>query len=191
MTKELPDIADIEVKKVKSTLTQEDINELFEYKDGDLYWKIDIYSGKNYKRRHVKIGDKVGCIAINTAGLYYKNFYYNKKNYKTSRIIFLMFYGYLPEKITYKDGNTLNTRIENLLETNSSQIQYRKNKLSNNKSGYKGVVFYKKFNKHRAYIRKNNKLVYVGSYNTAEEASKAYSIARDKYYGEFISKCNN
>lgn len=46
MQENLPDIQDREVKKVDSILTQEDVNELFEYRDGELYWKIDIYIGK-------------------------------------------------------------------------------------------------------------------------------------------------
>jgi hypothetical protein len=185
--KELPDIPDKEIKKVKSILTQEDINEIFEYKDGDLYWKIDIYSGKNYKRCNVKIGDKVGC--IDKKG--YKVFNYDGKQYKISRVIFLIHNGYLPEKIVYKDSNILNTRIENLLEANSSQIFYRKNEYLHNKTGYRGVSFNNKKNKYRVYFRKNNKRVYLGVYNTTEEANKVYKIAREKYFGEFLNKCTN
>jgi uncharacterized protein (DUF2147 family) len=44
----------------------------------------------------------------------------------------------------YKDNNTLNTRIENLLEANLSQVFYRKNKYSHNKTGYRGVCFCKR-----------------------------------------------
>ena len=189
--KELPDISDIKVKKVKSILTQEDVNELFEYKDGDLYWKIDIYSGINHKIPHIKIGDKTGCIAKNTGGNYYKQLCYNGKIYKTARLIFLMHNGYLPEKIIYKDGNTLNTRIKNLLEANSSQTLCRTNKYSTNKTGYRGVFFDKKIKKYKVYITKNNKQLYLGSYNILEEASKIYEIARKKYYGDFINKCTN
>ena len=57
--KKLPDIPDKEVKKVKTTLTQEDVKELFEYKDGDLYWKNDISTGKYIK---IKAGTKAGSI---------------------------------------------------------------------------------------------------------------------------------
>ena len=61
MNKELVDIPDIPIKKVNSQLSKEDINKLFEYEDGDLYWKIDIYSGKNYIRKHVKKGQNLNC----------------------------------------------------------------------------------------------------------------------------------
>jgi len=189
--KELPDIPDKEVKKVKSILTQEDVNKLFEYKDGDLYWKIDIYSGKNYIRKHVKKGDKVGCISKTTSGIYYKKVFYNKKTYQISRIIFLIHNGYLPEKIIYKDNNTLNTRIENLLEANLSQVFYRKNKYSHNKTGYRGVCFCKRTNKYRVVIRKNNIRIFLGNYETLEEASGAYNIAKEKYHGELIKRCKN
>jgi len=189
--KELPDIPDKEVKKVKSILTQEEVNELFEYRDGDLYWKIDIYSGKNYKRCNIKTGDKVGCLEQNGKGIYYKVFSYGGKQYKTSRVIFLMFNGYLPEKVIYKDGNTLNTKVENLLEANSSQIFYRKIEYLHNKTGYRGVSFNNKKDKYRVFFRKNNERIYLGTYSTIEEANKVYLELKKRYYGEFLKRCEN
>ena len=44
-----------------------------------------------------------------------------------------MFYGYMPEKVTFKDGNSLNTRIDNLLEANNSEVQYRRDKIIKNR----------------------------------------------------------
>jgi len=192
LKKELPDIPDKEVKKVKSILTQEDVNELFEYRDGDLYWKIDIYVRDCHKKPRIKIGDKAGSLNYNPKSkIYYKQLVYNKNNYLTSRLIFLMFNGYLPQCVTYKDGDTLNTRIENLLEANTSQTSYRKKNSSTNKTGYKGVSFYRRNKKYKAYITKNNKKLYLGSYDTAEEANKVYLEAKEKYYGDFINKCTN
>lgn len=47
----------------------------------------------------------------------------------------------------------------------------------NNKSGYRGVYFYKRDNIWAANIRVNNKAVYLGRFKTAFEGAKAY----DKY----------
>jgi hypothetical protein len=188
--KELPDIPDKEVKNVKSILTQEDVNELFEYRDGGLYWKIDIYTGKNYKICNVKIGDKAGCV-WQTKGNYYETIRYKRKLYFTSRLVFLMFNGYLPERVVFKDGNTLNTRIENLLEANFSQVQYRTKLNSKNKTGYKGVFFNKQLNKYLVYISKNLKWIYLGYADTAEEVNKFYLEAREKYHGDFLKRCEN
>ena len=190
MRENLPDIQDKEVKKVDSILTQEDVNELFEYRDGELYWKIDIYTGKNNSVHKIKIGDKAGCIAYikhKTREYPTKCIKYQNKRYITARIIFLMFNGYLPECVVYKDGNKLNTRIDNLIEANCSQIQYRRV----TKTKYKGVAFYKYTNKYISQIRKNHKLVNLGYYGTPEEAHKAYLEAKEKYYGKFLKKCES
>lgn len=186
--RELPDIPDKEVKIVKPILTQEAVKELFEYRDGDLYWKIDIYTRKHKKIYQIKIGDKAGTIRSEHF-ISYKVVTYQYKKYKISRLIFLMFYGYLPQYVVYKDGNTLNTRIENLLEANASQVSVRKKLPKTNITGYRGVHFNKCNNKYQASIGINNKTVQLGYYNTAEEASKAYEEAKLKYYGTFLDKC--
>lgn len=195
MQENLPDIQDKEIKKVDFILTQEDVNELFEYRDGELYWKIDIYTGKNNSVHKIKIGDKAGCIVYIKNKKYpnteypSKHIRYQGKNYITSRIIFLMFNGYLPECISFKDGNSLNTRIENLIESNNSQINYKSKIFITNKTGYKGVHFYKRNKKYCAMITKNYKTINLGYYDTPEEAHKAYLKAKEKYHGEFLKKC--
>jgi hypothetical protein len=171
-------------------LTQEDVKELFEYRDGDLYWKIDIYAGKNKEFCKVKVGDKAGSVHISRHyKTSYKQVVYQKRNYKVARIIFLMFYGYWPRNVTYKDKDTLNTRIENLIEANSSELQCRSRKASNNKTGNKGINFDKRAKKYRCQIVFNNKKTYLGLYDTVEEASKVYEEAKEKYHGKFLSKC--
>ena len=45
-----------------------------------------------------------------------------KKRYYSARLIFLMHHGYLPDFIDYVDGNTLNTKIENLSAAQHSQV---------------------------------------------------------------------
>lgn len=180
--RELPDIPDKEVKIVKSILTQEDVKELFEYRDGDLYWKIN--------KRKIKAGTKAGCLNFNKkSNKCYKVLVYQRKLYAIARLIFLMFKGYLPENIIYKDGNTLNTKIENLLEANKSQVQHRAKIPTTNRSGYKGVSFEKRRNKYVSAIKVNNNRITIGYYDTREEASKAYGEAKLNYYGTFLDKC--
>jgi hypothetical protein len=189
---DLPNIEDKEIKIIKPILTQEDVKELFEYKDGDLYWKINIFAGKDNRIHRIKAGDKAGCIYYKLNNkVFYKQVRYKKRAYKISRIIFLMFYGYLPEYIIHKDGDSLNTRIENLLEANSSQIHFKNKFSKRNTTGYTGVSFSKRDKKYISSIRVNNKRVNLGVYNTAEEATKIYEIAKEKYHGDFINKCTN
>lgn len=180
--REVPDIPDREVKIVKPILTQEDVKEIFEYRDGDLYWKIDVYrGGERNKSILIKSGSKAGSISyVRKYAIPYKIVKYKGEIYYISRLIFLMFKGYLPECVTYKDGNYLNTKIENLIEANKSEIKYRQKLPANNISHIKGVLFDKKQNKYKAQITKNSKKIYLGYYNTKEEAEKAYLEARNK-----------
>ena len=189
--KNILSISDKEIKKVKIKLTKENVNNLFEYRDGDLYWKIDSAS------RRTKKGDIAGCIHNKTGKnkcYKVKVVTYNNCQYPLSRIIFLMFYGYMPEKVTFKDGNSLNTRIDNLLEANNSEVQYRRDKIIKNRkfsSNYKGVTFNKAAGKYKTGISKNNIFLHLGYFNTQEEAYEAYLEAKGKLHGKFLSKCNN
>ena len=166
-----------EVKKVKSTLTQAKVKRLFEYRDGELYWKVNV----SYK---VRKGDKAGY-AWSYDGYTYKSVSYKSRCYTISRLIFLMFYGYMPEYVTYIDGNSLNTRIENLRAATHSQIMTCRGIRKNNTSGFKGVKYSKNDHKWIAAISKNKKYYHLGSFDAPEEAYKAYCKAAKKLHGEF------
>lgn len=151
-----------------------------------------IFIGKLMLVKKVRKGCKAGSLAYQ--GRYqapYIRIYYNKQFYLLSRLIFLMFYGYLPECVTFKDKNTLNTRIENLLEANKSEITYRRRIPSHNKTGVKGVYFNKKSNKYVAQITKNQRVIYIGRYNKKEDAERFYLEEKEKYHGEFLNKCKS
>ncbi|HAR7072747.1 TPA: AP2 domain-containing protein [Staphylococcus aureus] len=50
-----------------------------------------------------------------------------------------------------------------------------------NKTGYTGVTFKPKINKYQAQLYKNKKFIYLGVYETAEEAYLAYKKAKNEY----------
>ena len=73
----------------------------------------------------------------------------------------------------------------NLRIVTSSQNHFNSTLNSKNKSGYKGVVFDKARNQWRAYININYKQIYLGRYNSEDDAIKSRKEAEEKYFGEY------
>lgn len=163
-----------EVKKVKSRLTQAKVKRLFEYRDGELYWRVDNVKAKKGSKVFSLIGSKG-----------YKYLRIDTISYQYGRIVFLMFHGYLPYVVSYIDKNKNNTRIENLRAATTSQVHCYRGKRKNNTSGYKGVCLYKRTGKYIAKIKKLGKCYHLGTFNSPQEAYKAYCKAAKKLHGEF------
>jgi hypothetical protein len=51
--------------------------------------------------------------------------------------------------------------------------------------GIKGVCYDPARSRYRATIAVNGKYMHLGRFSTSEEAQKAYSVAAEKYHGEF------
>ena len=155
-------------------ITQEYLKTIFEYKDGDLYWKNSLsYCTKN--------GNKTG--SISSTG--YKVTFINKKSYKNHRLIFLFHKGYLPKILDHIDGNPLNNHIENLREATHQQNCQNRSKQKNNNSGYKNIAWIKSEKRWKVKINSNNKSYYLGMYKDLELAILVAEMAREKYHKEF------
>ena len=155
-------------------LTQDLLKELFEYRDGVLYWKVA-------KARNIKVGDAAGC--LNATGYLYTRI--NRKRYRNHRLIFLMYYGYLPQFLDHIDGNKINNRIENLRPATISENNRNAKIGKNNTSGVKGVYWYARDKKWKAQLMINRKVKYLGYFKTIEEAEEAVKKAREELHGEF------
>jgi len=127
------------------TLTQEYLQSLFDYKDGELYWK------KIKVKNQVQVGDIAGFITTNN----YKNVRLNGKKIPVHHIIFIMHYGYLPKKIDHKDNNRLNNRIENLRIATTENNNQNAIRRKDNTTGVKGVNFCKRDKRFIARIQAN------------------------------------
>lgn len=83
------------------------------------------------------------------------------------------------------NGNGLDNRRCNLrIATTAQNVQHQRIK-SNNKTGYKGVMWYKAGQKWHAQITHNYKKHHLGYFLTKEEAIATYNQAAQKYFGEF------
>lgn len=81
--------------------------------------------------------------------------------------------------------NKLDNRKENLRMVTMSQNKANCPVRSNNKSGYKGVSYYKRRNKYIAAIKVNYKKIFLGYFTDVVDAAKAYNEAAKKYFGEY------
>ena len=162
--------------KAKVELTQQDVLQLFEYKDGDLYWKSDRARGK------IKKNSKAG--SLSTKG--YHRLMIGYKEIPTHRVIFLYHKGYFPKVVDHIDGNTLNNKIENLREATVQTNQYNRKKGINNTSGCKNVSWNKKQNSWQVHIKQSKKVFswYEKDFEFAELI--AYE-AREILHGKFAN----
>lgn len=104
--------------------------------------------------------------------------------YKAHRLIWFYMTGAWPkDQIDHRDGNQLNNAWSNLREASSRLNQQNKRRAySNSKTGLLGACFDKKSKKYVARINSNGKRLFVGLYNTAEEAHAAYVEAKRKLH---------
>jgi hypothetical protein len=162
-----------------SALTQKRLQEVLDYnpETGIFTWKAPTKQQWNQK-----IGAEAGS--------------YDQKGYRkimvdrvrvTSHVLAWMYvYGVWPSAHVdhinmVKDDN----RIANLREANDSQNKANCPAYKNNPTGLKGAYWYPKTQTWVSKIRKDNKLVHLGAFQTAEQAHEAYSNAVRNYHGEF------
>jgi HNH endonuclease/AP2 domain len=158
------------------TLTKEFLQNIFDYKDGDLYWKQHkLLKGK---LAGSKRNDGYKMVQINMGkGLYQRAL--------THRIIFMMHHGYMPEVVDHIDRDRSNNRIENLRECTFQENLWNQSVRKNTKSGHKGVYWNEQSKNWAVYISVNKKLKYFGSSKDIEEAKKIADCARKQHRGDF------
>jgi hypothetical protein len=155
-------------------ISQEYLREIFDYKDGNLYWK------KTTSPRSLK-GNKAG--SKNKDGYYQVNI--NRKKYYVHRLIFMLHFNYLPKFLDHIDLNKSNNKIENLREASNQQNSFNKKIDKRNTSGYKNIYWNKKNKKWIAALMINGKTKHIGCYEDIEVANQKAIQIREFYANEF------
>lgn len=127
----------------------------------------DVIGVKGKPRRTVNNGKYIRFIAIRDGVAH---------NIFAHRFAWFMHYGQLPKnQIDHIDGNMLNNKIENLRDVTSAQNHWNRKKVT-------GYSFYKHKNKYQSQIYANGKSIFLGNFDTPEEARAAYLEAKKKYH---------
>lgn len=151
-------------------MTKNELEKYLNYckETGVFTWKTDRVSNKINGK--VAGSDHKGYIRI----------ILNNKKYMAHRLAWLYVYGEWPNIIDHINGIKNDNRIENLRNVN---------KRENNSNTYKhrnghlvGTFYAKHANRWRARITINSKIIYLGYYNTQQEAHKAYIQALTTLY---------
>jgi hypothetical protein len=160
-------------------LTQQQVQELFEYRDGDLHWKPRTLSRN---RPSVLNGKKVGC--PNGSG--YLTMVHDKRKYYLHQLVFLMHHGYIPSNIDHIDGNGSNNRIENLRLATVSENMYNTKINTKNTSGFKGVHFNKQKQKWQAKLWVRGEQI-ARAFHSKELAVEFMELFREMAHGQFAN----
>ena len=182
--------------KYRDDLSYEIVSSILEYDPvtGKMFWKPrtpDMFEGINRSPNH--------CCSIwnaNNAGkeITYKN---NQgyilaaifgKRYMVSRLAWLLIFAEWPsDEVDHVNGDKADNRISNLRLANRSQNNFNKHRPAHNTSGFKGVNFDKSKKRWRSRIVANRKEIYLGYFDSPEDAYVAYKMAAIKYHGEYAN----
>jgi hypothetical protein len=161
----------------KESISQNELLNLFDLKNGVLYWKVNKphskYKAGDVAGRKVKDGYMQVCV--------------NRIRILNHQVVFKMFHGYVPKTIDHIDGNIQNNSVENLRPATISQNQYNSKVSTRNKSGVKGVHWNVSNKKWQVQLSINGKQSTLGYFADLELADLVAQEARDKYHGAFAN----
>lgn len=167
------------------------LHDLFIYNKttGSLTWKVrpinhfsSLHVCNNWNSKNsgnlIKIKKQKGlCVII------------DKKCYLAHRVIYKMVNNKEPpEFLDHKNGNQYDNSWDNIREATSFDNARNCKRRCDNKSGLKGVRFYR--GKYCAQIGYENKIKYLGSFDTQEDAKQAYIKASIELFGDFYREIN-
>ena len=141
---------------------------------GEFTWLGDFNAKRVGRRAGTTIGSKG-----------YRTITIKKRRYYEHRIAWYMMTGNDPTglEIDHINGDKSDNRFSNLRMATCQQNKVNCGLSANNTSGYKGVTKNRKA--WIASIMKDRQYVYIGSFETPEEAAKAYDAKAVELFGDY------
>ena len=156
------------------------LRELFIYdgKLGRLIWKVQ--RGK-CRPRNLAGGENIWI----RAGKCYRRVGVDGVTYWLHRVIWAHQFGYWPIDVDHRDGDGLNNQLKNLRECTDSQNLGNQQVAQHNRSGFKGVGWFKPKQKWRARIKFHQREYCLGYFHDPKVAHEAYLAKARELFGEF------
>lgn len=152
------------------------VRELLSYNptSGEFRWRIS------------RGGAVAGAMAGTPSAANYRQIRVDGTYYLAHRLAWLYVHGEWPTAdLDHINCIRNDNRIANLRLATRSQNRANARRPRHNSSGFKGVDFHKNKGKWRARVQKDNKVVHVGRFATAEQAHEAYAAMANELFGEF------
>jgi hypothetical protein len=140
--------------------------------------KLAIQKGYTYDRETGFVYKPDGGICNNRTGGYIRlKVRVDKKpfEFRAHQFAFYYTYGFVPEVIDHYNRDKADNRIDNLRVVTGQQNQF-------NRSNTLGYSICKKTGKYKPRIIVGGKKIYLGSFDTPEEATQAYLDAKKIYH---------
>lgn len=154
------------------------LSELFEYRDGCLYWRVQLSN-------RGPVGSRAGWFHVGTG---YRYLGFLNKKFKEHRIVWELHHGPIPNglEIDHINGDKTDNRIENLRLCTRTQNNFNTRRRRNTTQPYRGVRLRCDGKKYVARINFHGVEYHLGSYDTEEQAIEAYRTKARELAGEFI-----
>lgn len=147
----------------------ERLREVFEYRDGMLFWKVK-------RCRRIPIGARAGSKIAGKSR--YRRIHLDGKETFEHRVIFAMHHGYYPEQVDHEDRDRSNNRIENLVDSDPSANGMNRGPTVRNRTGVKNVHPTPNGKKFFAQHTVRGRATYLGTYETIDDAAAALDQTR-------------
>lgn len=154
--------------------SKEELDELFVYKDGMLFWRHGLDN-------QVNAGDEAG--GVNTCG--YVSVSIKDRKYPVHRLIWVMHENEPVEFIDHINRDRRDNRIENLRAATNAENTRNAGIRKDNTSGVKGVSWRRQNRKWSGKVCFQGQQYHAGYFETKEECAKAVQELRNRLHGEF------